>query len=457
MKIQTINPSTEEIIQEYLILNDEQIQAKIDAGHIAYQSWRLSDFNQRKKLMNQLAQLLKDQKKELAMLITKEMGKPISSSISEIEKCAWVCEHYAQHAETYLAPKRIETEWKISKVCYQPQGVVFAIMPWNYPFWQVFRFAAPTIMAGNGALLKHAPISSGTGNKIAELFLEAGFPEHLFQHLILDNDGAAKVIENEKVIAVTLTGSETAGQAVASNAGQHLKKAVLELGGSDPYLILEDADLDAAAKAIVTYRLNNSGQSCISPKRILAVKTIAEDLIEKIERLVKDYQTDDPMKEDTKMGPMARGDLRDELHQQVQKSVQAGAKLLCGGEIPNKKGFYYPATLLTQVKPGMPAFDEELFGPVISVITVEDQAEAIRYANMSPFGLGGGIFTRDLEKGEKIALEDIASGTVFVNSCVISDPRLPFGGIKQSGYGRELSREGILEFVNTKTIVVNEL
>lgn len=388
--------------------------------------------------------------------MTQEMGKPISAGRAEIEKCAWVCEHYAENAEGYLQARTVQTEMKKAMVCYQPLGVVFAIMPWNFPFWQVFRFAVPALMAGNAAILKHAPISTGTGNKIAELFIEAGFPEHLFQHFILDNDLAAKVISNEKIVAVTLTGSEKAGATVASNAAQHLKKAVLELGGSDPYVVLHDADLDLTAKAVVTSRLNNAGQVCIAAKRVIAVEPIYNPLVEKIKELMANYHMGDPLDEKTNMGPMARDDLRKALHEQVQRSVESGAKLIEGGEMPKRKGFYYPPTLLVDVKKGMAAFDEELFGPVIAITKAQDEADAIRLANETQYGLGAAVFTQDLARGEHIARYDIDAGACFVNAFVASDPRLPFGGIKRSGFGRELSREGILEFVNTKTIAIND-
>jgi len=452
--IKTINPATEEIIKQYTIYSDDQIKAQIEAGHIAYHTWKTTKLDYRKKLMLQLAELLRKNLKRYALLITEEMGKPISSSEAEIEKCAWVCDHYAEHAAQYLQPHYIDTEMSLAKVCYQPQGIVFAIMPWNFPFWQVFRFAAPALMAGNGGILKHAPISTGTGNAIEELILQAGFPEHLFQHFILDNEGAAKVIAHPNIVAVTLTGSERAGTAVAANAGKYLKKTVLELGGSDPYLVLHDADITQAAEAIVNSRMNNCGQSCIAAKRILVDKLIAEELTKKIDDLLSQYVMDDPQKAETKIGPMAREDLRDILHKQVEKSINKGAKLVRGGTIPQRKGFYYPPTLLTDVKPGMPAFDEELFGPVVSITTVDNEAEGIQMANKSKYGLGAAVFTRDRERGEHIATEEIAAGTCFVNDFVASDPRLPFGGIKLSGYGRELSKEGILEFVNTKTVVV---
>ena len=406
--------------------------------------------------MLRLANLLREKQDVYAKLMSCEMGKPITSGKAEIEKCAWVCEHYAEHAETYLASHEVQIDKKKSFVCYQPLGIVFAIMPWNFPFWQVFRFAVPTIMAGNAAILKHAPISTGTGNAIAELFMEAGFPEYLFQHFILDNDMAATVIAHEKIVAVTLTGSERAGSIVAANAAKHVKKAVLELGGNDPYVVLSDADLDLAANCIVTSRLNNTGQVCIAAKRIIAVQEIEDALTAKIVKLTKEYQLGDPLDPKTKLGPMAREDLREGLHQQVLASVKKGARVLLGGDIPKRKGYYYPPTILTNVCPGMPAFDEELFGPVIAIIKAKDESEAIALANQSQYGLGAAVFTRDLARGEQIATHEIEVGCCFVNGFVASDPRLPFGGIKHSGFGRELAREGILEFVNVKTVVVNE-
>jgi succinate-semialdehyde dehydrogenase/glutarate-semialdehyde dehydrogenase len=453
--INTINPATEELIKSYTILSEQQISSSIAAAHLTFNVWKKTRFSQRKQVMRRLAELLREKKEELACLITTEMGKPITAGRAEIEKCAWVCEHYADHAEEYLKSRVVKTEMKKAMVCYQPLGIVFAIMPWNFPFWQVFRFAAPTIMAGNAAILKHAPISTGSGNKIAELFLEAGFPEHLFQHFILNNDLAAKVIASKKVAAVTLTGSGKAGASVASIAARHLKKAVLELGGSDPYLVLHDADLDQAAMAVITSRLNNAGQVCIAAKRVIAVDVVYDSLLQKIQALMSHYKMGDPLEEQTNLGPMAREDLRTTLHEQVEKSIKAGAKLIEGGELPSRKGFYYPPTLLGNVSKGMPAFDEELFGPVIAMIRAKDEADAIDQANDSSYGLAAAVFTQDINRGEEIAREAIEAGTCFVNAFVASDPRLPFGGIKCSGYGRELSREGILEFVNTKTVAIN--
>lgn len=455
IKIQTVNPATEQVIQTYSCLNLKEMNKKINEGHQAFTTWKKTSFSERKLLMLKLAKILRAKKEDLALLMTTEMGKPITAGKAEIEKCAWVCEHYAEHAETYLQPKIIKTEMKKAKVCYRPLGLVFAIMPWNFPFWQVFRFAAPTIMAGNTAILKHAPISSGTGNRIEELFQEAGFPKYVFQHLILNNEGAAKLIEHPQVVAVTLTGSERAGTAVAAQAGKFLKKSMLELGGSDPYVVLEDAELDLAARCIVNSRLNNSGQVCIAAKRIIAIESIEKELIEKIMYYMSTFKMDDPTDENTTLGPLARKDLRETVHQQVEKSLKQGAKLLLGGIIPKCQGFYYPPTLLTNVKPGMPAFDEEIFGPVIAIISAQNEQEAINYANQSQYGLGAAVFTRDLARGERIATEEIEVGACFVNAFVASDPRLPFGGIKHSGYGRELSQEGILEFVNIKTVAIN--
>lgn len=456
MQIQTINPATEQTLKSYSELNDEEASSRIDAAHTCYQAWRKTTFSHRKKLFLTLANLLRQKQDELAVLMAQEMGKPVTAGKAEIEKCAWVCEHYATHAESYLAPKSIQTEMKKSMVCYQALGVVLAIMPWNFPCWQVFRFAAPTLMAGNAAVLKHASISAGTGNAIAALFLEVGFPEHVFQHFILDKDRVANVIAHKNIVAVTLTGSEQAGSSVAGSAGTHLKKSMLELGGSDPYVVLEDADLELAARCIIDSRLNNCGQVCIAAKRTIVVETVAEALIAELIKEIHRYKMGDPLDPATTMGPMAREDLRKALNQQVVDSVNAGAKLVLGGEIPERQGFYYPPTILTNVHAGMPAFDEELFGPVVAVITALDEADAIKLANQSRFGLGAAVFTRDLARGERIAVNEIEAGACFVNALVASDPRLPFGGIKQSGFGRELSQEGILEFVNIKTVAINE-
>ena len=454
MRIETINPATEEVLIQYPLLKMNQVNDLIDAAHASFLDWRRTTFSVRQRHMLALAKLLREKQEDFAILMATEMGKPITAGKAEIEKCAWVCEHYAAHAESYLTPKLIQTENKKNSISYQPLGIVFAIMPWNFPFWQVFRFAAPTIMSGNVAILKHAPISTGTGNAIAALFLEAGFPAHVFQHFVINNEMAATVIANEKIVAVTLTGSERAGSIVAANAASHLKKCVLELGGNDPYIILADADLLHAAQCIVTSRLNNTGQVCIAAKRIIAVRDVGDQLLDIIVTLVREYHIGDPQDPATTLGPLAREDLRTTLHNQVLVSQEKGATILLGGKIPERIGYYYSPTILTNVRPGMPAFDDELFGPVLSIIIADDEAHAIRLANQSRYGLGAAVFTRDLVRGERIATQEIEAGSCFVNAFVSSDPRIPFGGIKHSGFGRELSQEGILAFMNIKTVSI---
>lgn len=456
MTIETINPATGKLLHTYSPYNEFEINIKIEQGHHAFLTWKRTTAKERRGLMANLAQLLRERKHELALLMTKEMGKPILASELEIEKCSWVCMHFAEHAENYLSPKIIQAALKKSKICYQPLGLIFGIMPWNFPFWQVFRFAVPAMMAGNGIILKHAPITTGTGNAIEELFVSAGFSNHLFQHFIVDNHGASQVIAHEKIAGVSFTGSEKVGRSIASQAGQSLKKTVLELGGSDPYIVLEDANLDLAAQCIVASRLNNTGQVCIAAKRVIAIQSIETELTQKIIEQMALYKMGDPLDPETQIGPLARGDLRELLHYQVEKSIKQGAKLLCGGIIPEGLGFYYPPTLLSHIKPGMIAFDDELFGPVIAISTAKDEKDAIQLANESKYGLGGAVFTSDLQRGESIATSEIEVGTCYVNAAVVSDPRLPFGGIKHSGYGRELSSQGLLEFVNVKTVAIND-
>lgn len=456
MAIQTTNPSTEEVLQTYEEMSEKVVGDSIERTHEAYLAWRETPFSERAKAMHRAAELLKSNKEEYATLIANEMGKPISAGRAEIEKCALVCEYYANNAEKLLAPREIKTEMKKSLVVYRPIGIIFAIMPWNFPFWQVFRFAAPNLMAGNAGILSHAPISTGTGLAIEKLLLDAGFPENLFRSLVVNNDVAGFIIRHPKVAAVTLTGSEKAGAIVGAEAAGALKKVVLELGGSDPYVILEDADLELAAEACVTARMNNTGQVCISPKRLLAVDAIRDEFEKLVLSKLDRFKMGDPLDENTNFGPMARKDLRDEVHGQVQECVKQGATLVMGGEIPDRKGFYYPPTVLKDVKKGMPAVDDEIFGPVITFIDTKDEADAIRIANDSRFGLAGAVFTKNIERGLDIATNKIRTGTCYVNGSVASDPRLPFGGIKSSGYGRELSVEGIHEFVNTKTICVKE-
>ncbi|MEQ8954605.1 MAG: NAD-dependent succinate-semialdehyde dehydrogenase, partial [Gammaproteobacteria bacterium] len=378
----------------------------------------------------------------------------LASAVAEVEKCAWACEYYADLGPGFLADEIIETEASLSKLVYRPLGVVLAVMPWNFPFWQVFRFAAPGLMAGNTALLKHASNVSACALAIEEVFREAGFPQHAFRTLLIGSDKVARVIANPAVKAVTITGSTPAGRAVAAKAGELLKKSVLELGGSDPYLVLADADLDQAVASCVNSRLINAGQSCIAAKRFIVEQSVAEAFTRKFIEAMSTKIMGDPMDDKTDLGPQARIDLRDELHQQVLKSIERGAKLELGGEIPGRDGAWYPPTVLSKVQPGMPAYEEELFGPVAAIITATDADDAIRIANDSVFGLGAAVFTADLKRGEEIAADRLDAGACFVNAFVKSDPRLPFGGIKESGYGRELSHLGIREFVNAKTVYV---
>lgn len=454
MSLETINPATGERVREYDAMDDAQVDGIIENTHAAHENWRQRSFAERAELMRRAAEILRERKRRYAELMAEEMGKPVKGGESEVEKCAWVCDFYADKAEVFLAPEALESDGSRARIVYQPLGVVLAVMPWNFPLWQVFRFAAPGLMAGNGGLLKHASNVCGSALAIEEVFRDAGFPEHLFRTLLIGSDKVARVLENPLVAAATLTGSTPAGRAVASKAGEELKKTVLELGGSDPYVVLEDADLDLAVETCVTSRLINSGQSCIAAKRFIVVEPVREAFQQRFTEMMEAKTMGDPMDESNDLGPQAREDLRDELHQQVRDSVDQGAELLLGGEIPDGDGAYYPPTVLANVSPGMPAYDEELFGPVAAIIAAEDEADAIRIANDTVFGLGAAIFTRDDEKGERIAAEQLQAGCCFVNAFVKSDPRLPFGGIKQSGYGRELSHLGIREFVNTKTVYV---
>lgn len=452
--IQVINPATGEQLRTYNEWTAEKTSEVIDEVYEAWQKWRFTSFAERASHFTELARLLKKEKERLARLMTEEMGKVYKEGISEVEKCAWACEYFAENAEAFLQPEEIETDATKSYVSYQPLGIVLAIMPWNFPLWQVLRFAAPSLMAGNAALLKHAPNVPGCAAAIEDLFKRAGFPKNIFRNLPVDEDKVEAIIESKKVMAVTLTGSTRAGRAVAAQAGKNLKKTVLELGGSDAYVVLADADIDAAAETCVTSRLLNNGQSCIAAKRFIVEASLSEQFTEKVVSLMKSKNMGDPTQDETEIGPIARKDLRDLLHDQVKKSVEKGAKVLLGGELPDGDGFYYPPTVLANIPTDAPAYNEELFGPVASIITVESEEEALKVANNSAYGLGAAVFTSDKKKGEEIAEKLLEAGCCFVNDFVKSDPRLPFGGIKNSGYGRELSFLGIREFVNIKTISI---
>jgi succinate-semialdehyde dehydrogenase / glutarate-semialdehyde dehydrogenase len=454
MSMESINPATGVTIASYEEMSRETVDGILERAHEAHVAWREVPFSERSRLMKRAASLLRERTEKYAELMAVEMGKPIAGGRSETEKCAWVCDYYADEAEKFLSPEPIATDATKSFVAFEPIGVVLAVMPWNFPLWQVFRFAAPALMAGNAGVLKHSSNVMGSALAIEEVFHDAGFPKALFRTLLVSGRGVSSIIEHPRVMAVTLTGSTPAGKAVASKAGEMLKKTVLELGGSDPYVVLEDADLDAAVATCVTSRLINSGQSCIAAKRFIVVKELVDEFEKKYVALMRTKKMGDPMKEDTDVGPQARADLRDELHEQVKKSVEKGARLLLGGEVPDGPGAFYPPTVLAGVLKGMPAYDEELFGPVAAIISAEDEKDAIRIANDSPFGLGAAVFTADVKRGEEIARKELQAGCCFVNSFVKSDPRLPFGGIKESGYGRELADYGIREFVNVKTVYV---
>jgi succinate-semialdehyde dehydrogenase/glutarate-semialdehyde dehydrogenase len=452
--MKTVNPANGNTLQEYQEMDMEEIDSIIRKANEEQSEWKEKGFNVRAGYLRKIAGILRERKNELAHLMAEEMGKPLEQGIGEAEKCAWVCEYYAENAESFLENDVIETDAARSYVTFNPLGVVLAIMPWNFPFWQLFRFAAPALMAGNGAILKHSENTTGCALEIEKIIHEAGVPEDLFRTIVRDKSGMKEVIQHDGIAAVTLTGSTRAGKAVAAQAGESLKKTVLELGGSDPYIILEDADIKKAAETCATSRLINSGQSCIAAKRFVVVESVYDEFVEELFRIMSSKKVGDPFEDDTDIGPQARKDLRDELHDQVQKSVEEGAKLKLGGQVPEGEGAYYPVTILENVSAGMPAYEEELFGPVAAVIKVGDEQEAIKVANDTSFGLGAAVFSQDEERAEQIAANELSAGCCFVNEFVKSDPRLPFGGIKESGYGRELSVYGIRELVNAKTVYI---
>jgi succinate-semialdehyde dehydrogenase/glutarate-semialdehyde dehydrogenase len=449
-----INPATGDLLREYPETAPEEVPAIIEAAVGAQRQWRRLPFAARAPVLERAAALLRQRRDDLARLAALEMGKPIREGRAEIDKCAWVCQFYAERAAEMLAREEVATDARSSFVTFNPLGVVLAVMPWNFPFWQVFRFAAPALMAGNAGLLKHASNVPGCALAIEQVLHDAGLPTPLFRTLLVPSAAIAEIIAHPGIAAVTLTGSEGAGRAVAACAGAHLKKTVLELGGSDAYVVLADADLEHAARVCAAARLINSGQSCIAAKRFVVERTVLERFTVLFTSHMRAARVGDPLDETTEVGPLARRDLRDQLHGQVQASVAKGARCVLGGEIPPGPGAYYPPTVLTQVAPGMPAWEEELFGPVAAIIAAEDEHDAVRIANDSSFGLGAAVFTGDAPRGERLAAEELDAGSCFVNAAVRSDPRLPFGGIKLSGYGRELSHYGIKEFVNIKTVWV---
>lgn len=452
--MKSINPATGVQIKSYSAHTPEETGDIIATTHEAWLLWRQSPFDARRTVLQNLATALREEQETLAQLMTAEMGKAITEARAEIEKCAWVCEHYADHGEGDLQDEAVEIDGGDAFVTYQPLGIVLAVMPWNFPFWQVFRFLAPALMAGNAALLKHASNVPGCALAIEQLCRKAGVSENVFRTLLIPSGDVATVIEDARIKAVTLTGSTEAGRKVAEKAGACLKKTVLELGGSDPYVVLDDADIEHAAKICVKSRLLNAGQSCIAAKRFIVVKDVYDGFVKAFEKEMQSKIMGDPTDEATDIGPQASLKLRDDLHRQVQDSLKAGAECILGGEIPQNDGAFYPPTILTNVEPGMPAFDEELFGPVAAIIKAEDEDQALALANQTSFGLGAAVFTKDKIRGRMIAKTKLAAGSCAVNDLVKSDPRLPFGGIGESGYGRELSRFGIREFVNIKTVTI---
>jgi succinate-semialdehyde dehydrogenase/glutarate-semialdehyde dehydrogenase len=449
--MESVNPATEERLRVYDEWTDAEVENALAGASDAWKVWRKTSFNHRADLMRRAARVLRERRDEYARIATLEMGKPITGARAEVEKCALGCDYYADTAAAHLAAETIKTDAARSYVRYDPLGVVLAIMPWNFPFWQVFRFAAPALMAGNGGVLKHASNVTGCALAIEDVFKRAGFPKNIFRTLLIGASRVKSVISDDRIAAATLTGSERAGVAVGSQAGGALKPSVLELGGSDPFIVLADADVATAAKVGAQARTVNSGQSCIAAKRFIVVESVWDNFTNAFTDHMRALQMGDPLDEKTEIGPQARSDLRDELHEQVKRSVSAGARALAGGEPVKGKGYFYPPTVLVDVGRGMPAYEEELFGPVASVIRVKDTEEAVEVANDSRFGLGSSLWTADISLAESLAAR-IEAGCVFVNSLVKSDPRLPFGGIKKSGYGRELSRHGIQAFANAKSV-----
>lgn len=449
--MESVNPHTGAVIRSWTAQRDEEVDSLIAAADAAWRGWQCTSFAERAGLMHAAAAILRRRSDELAQLMADEMGKVLRDGKSEIEKCAGCCDYFADHAQEFLAQREVRSDAADSYVAYDPLGVILAVMPWNFPFWQVFRFAAPALMAGNVGVLKHASNVCGCALAIQEIFREAGFPAAVFTTLLVDSKRIERIIRNPLVKAVTLTGSTPAGRSVAAIAGSELKKSVLELGGSDAYLVLEDADLGLAVDTCVKSRLINGGQSCIAAKRFIVVEPLLEEFQRRYVEAFAGIRHGDPRDPSSGIGPMARIDLRDQIHQQVQASIAEGAQLLIGGEPPPGPGAYYPPTVLGGVTPGMTAFDDEIFGPVAAIIEARDEDDALALANRSQFGLGAAIFSRDKEKADLLARR-IEAGSVFVNALVKSDVRLPFGGVKHSGYGRELSWFGIQEFVNIKTV-----
>ncbi len=448
--IQTVNPYNNQKLKEYTFYNDNQLEEILKLSDTVFQEWQLKSVKSRVKLLDNVAQILNDNLEEYSQLMTSEMGKPISQSRSEIEKCIWLCDFYRKNGDRFLSDDLIETEAKESFMSYDPLGTILAIMPWNYPFWQVMRFALPTLTAGNTALLKHASNVTGCALIIEDIFEKAGYPKGAFQTLLTDHNKIEAMIGDDRIKAVSLTGSEKAGRKIAEVAGKHLKKVVLELGGNNACVVLADADLDAYLEVMVNARMQNTGQSCIAAKRFIVEEKIYDKFLKRFTKMVKDLKEGDPSKDSTKMAVLARPDLAETLKEQVEASLKQGAKVHYGNK--QDKAYYEP-TIITEVTPGMPIFDEETFGPVAAIIKVKNKKEAYQMLSNTRFGLGTMLFSEDTEDAKK-HIAHVGDGAFFINEMVKSDPRLPFGGTRASGYGRELSKEGIMEFVNKKTVFI---
>lgn len=451
MKIKSINPATHETLKTYPLLTAHQVGVKIELSQKVFQAWARTSYEERAELFNNLAEVLKKDKHKFARLITAEMGKIISASEAEIEKCIRNIEFYAKNSQTILLDEMVKTEASKSYVTFQPLGIIFAIMPWNYPFWQVIRFAAPALMAGNVALLKHASQTAGSSLALEEIFNRAGFPKGVFQSLLIKAEEAKTVIEDPRIKAVTLTGSSLAGSSVARIAGSKLKKTVLELGGSDPFIVLDDAKLEPASENAVTARLVASGQSCIAAKRFIVQDTVYDEFLKLFKNKLEQLVIGDPLDPKTQVGPLANKQGLDILKNQVDKSVKMGAKIVTGGKTIKGKGFYFEPTILTNITKDMPVYRQEVFGPVAIVLTFKEDGDALKISNDTDYGLGASVWTTDPSRA-KWFIKRLQAGSVFINAIVKSDPRLPFGGIKNSGYGRELSSYGIKEFTNIKTV-----
>lgn len=450
--LKTINPATDETIKSYETMSDEEMRAAIDLCHGAFEKWKLVSLEERAKVIKAIGQALRDNKEDFAQLMTREVGKLINDSRDEIELCAAICDFTAETGPKELADEERDIPGGTGVVTYAPVGVIYGIQPWNFPCYQAVRYTVVNLMAGNGVMLKHAESCTGSGLFLRDVMKQAGLPEHLFTILLIDHDQSDKVIAHRHVRGVTLTGSDGAGRIVAKQAAKHLKKTVLELGSNDAYVVLDDADLDLAVKTCVAGRIYNNGETCVAAKRFIVTEKNYDAFVERFTEKMKAIATGAPTDENTKLGPMARTDLRDTLAEQVEESVAKGARVLCGGEVPAGKGAYYPATVLVDVQPGQPAYDDELFGPVASIIKAKDDDDAMRIANDSRYGLGGGIFSKDTKRARKLAAQHFDTGMVCINKYNVALPNMPFGGVKDSGYGREHGGFGMKEFVNAKSL-----